>query len=103
MPNIYITSKGQTYRRQLNEVFGTRTMSNQEMDDWDVLFELESRIRQHGSASAEDIVAMIDRSQGLGSGYTSVKHGHGWDDEELRSDVRSSLRRLFEEGYISYA
>ena len=101
MPNIYITSKGQTYRRQLNEVFGTRTMSNQEMDDWDVLFELESRIRQHGSASAEDILAMVDRGQGLGSQVPAL--GQNWMDEDLRSDVRSSLRRLFEAGYIDNA
>ena len=95
MPNIYITPKGQSYRRHLNEMFHDKRISNSDMDDWDVLFELESRIRQHGSASAEDILAMIDRGQGLG-------HGADWNDEDLRSDVRSSLRRLFEEGYISY-
>jgi len=99
MPEIIITPKGETYRRHLNKMFHDKRMSNPDMDDWDVLFELESRIRQHGSASAEDILAMVDRGQGLGS----LEAGQDWNDEELRSDVRSSLRRLFEAGYISYA
>lgn len=97
MPDITITPKGERYRKQLNEMFHDKRMSNQEMDDWDVLFELESRIRQHGFTSDEDILAMVGRGQGLGS------QAPGWNDEDLRSDVKSSLRRLFEAGYIDHA
>ena len=99
MPDIIITPKGERYRKQLNEMFHEKRMSNPEMDDWDVLFELGSRIRRHGYTSDEDILAMVDRGQGLGS----LEAGQDWHTEELRSDVRSSLRRLFEAGYISYA
>jgi len=96
MPNLVMTPKGRQYFRSLDKSMGEGPVSDFQDDDWDILYEMDHTIERWGSVSDNHLLGMPDRSQGLGSMDT-------WDDEEERSRIRASLRRMFEEGIIAHA
>ena len=99
-----MSPKGTSYLAQLKRKFWDRELiAEYEEDDWDILVEMDYLAKRGFRSDSEAILGMHLRGRGLGTTAGPIEDYGEQAVKEEEDRVRSTLRRLFEAGYISYA